>query len=360
MGYVNDVPPDWLILETVIRLQGQKRHEYNPTAPMIYKTIVKETGISYRWEFANERMEELARQRVLLRKSGDYLSSVRYRIHPDYYPEEPLNDPYTEAEREALRKRINPNHRSPEEIDREARERAEFERETKLRRQRLQRQRERTRGRMVRQSAYDLYQYGDMETPQVMELLDNDPGDVFVIDTETTGLDPYRDDVLEVSIINGYGRTVYTKRLNSWLEEWPEAQAIHGIGPQDVKDCPRLETEAPTISGLLRRARVIVGYNVFFDIGFLTKAGVIFPKVPTCDVMEEFSQIYGEWADWINDGEGGYKWQRLTDAGHYYHIDTQGAHGSLRDCQITLEVLRRVAREPERLRHRQRYDDKED
>ena len=357
MGYVNDVPPDWLIIETVIKLQGQKRHNNNPTAPMIYKTMVRETGVNYRWEFASERMEELARQYVLLRTSGDYLASVRFRIHPDYYPQEPLKDPYTEEEREALRNRINPGRKSPEELDRRARESKESQRQARLRRDRLRRQRERTRAKIERQSLYDLYQYGGLETPQVMELLDNDPGDVFVIDTETTGLDPDKDDVLELSIINGYGRTVYNRRFGSWLTEWPEAEGIHGIRPQDVEGLPTIEAEAPTISGLLRTARVIVGYNVFFDLGFLTASGVQFPHVPQCDVMEEFAQVYGEWADWIDDGQGGYKWQRLTVAGHYYNIDTQGAHGSLRDCQITLEVLKRVAQEPEDVRHRP--DDRE-
>lgn len=83
---------------------------------------------------------------------------------------------------------------------------------------------------------------------------------------------------------------------------------------------------------------------------FLANAGVIIPKVPVMDVMYQFAEIYGQWENWINDGEGGYKWQTLTTAGRYYGLDTSGAHGSLRDCQITLEVLRNMATKPKKKR----------
>lgn len=335
------VPPDWLIIEAVIRLQGLKRHENNPTAMMIHKEIIRASGVPYTWEYTHEKLEDLASQRVLMRTPGSYRRSVRFRIHPDYYPEEPLKDPYTEAEREALRRTIKPQGKSPEDKEREARARKRRQKNIRA---------ELMKG-TKRQPMTELYKAPRLNSVQVQEIMDQDPGDVWIIDTETTGLNVHDNDILELSIINGYGQTIYTGRFNSIKDEWPEAQAINRISPQDVRGLPLFVTEAPRISGKLRRARVIVGYNVWFDIDFLNAGGVIFPHVPICDIMDEFARVYGEWADWIGE-EGGYKWQKLTTAGQYYNIDTKGAHGSLRDCEITLGVLKGLAKEPERNRRR--------
>lgn len=203
------------------------------------------------------------------------------------------------------------------------------------------------------QDIEELYRMEETDCASIATMIEDDPGGVLILDTETTGLSPEDDDILELSIINGSGRIVYSKRFGSWLEEWPEAQRVHGISPEDVKGLPTIETEAAKITGLLRRARAIAGYNVYFDTFFLARSGVRIPKVPHCDVMEDFAQVYGQWEDWINDGLGGWKWQKLTKAGKHYGISTEGAHGSLRDCEITLGVLKRIAKEPERVRFRE-------
>lgn len=178
----------------------------------------------------------------------------------------------------------------------------------------------------------------------VAQLLDDDPGGLLILDTETTGLDPHRDDVLELSIINGSGRALVKGcRYGSHLMSWPDAEAVNGIRPIMVRHLQPLSDDAPRISGLLRRASVIAGYNVFFDIGFLECHNVRLPKaVQFFDVMEAFAEIYGEWAQWLDNGNGGWRWQKLTTAGRYYDLDTVGAHGSFKDCQLTLEVLKKI------------------
>lgn len=178
----------------------------------------------------------------------------------------------------------------------------------------------------------------------VAQLLEGDPGGLLILDTETTGLDPRRDDVLELSVINGSGRALVKGcRYGTQLKSWPDAEAVNGIKPMMVRHLKPLSDDAPRISGLLRRASVIAGYNVFFDIGFLECHNVQMPKsVEYFDVMEAFAEVYGEWAGWLNNGNGGWLWQKLTTAGRYYKLDTQGAHGSFKDCQLTLDVLKKI------------------
>lgn len=351
-------PPEWLIIETVNRLQRLARHEHNPTQTMITREVREKGGESYSWEAVGDVLERLGEEKVLWRSPGDYYSSVRWRIHPEYIPDESVGgDPYSPEHRACLRERAREEEQEAAKAREKAAERKR-EREREKRREeaearRIEKLRDEARaGADPGKELAKLWESKSIEAPDVLRIAEEDPGAVLIIDTETTGLSGSSDDVLELSIINGAGRTVHTARYSSWLREWPEAQGIHGIAPEDVEGLPKLESDAAKVSGLLRRARVLAGYNIWFDIDFLAFAGIKFPAVCVYDVMETFAQVYGEWEDWIDEGRGGYKWQKLTTAGKYYGIDTRGAHGSLRDCQITLEVLRKLAKEPESKRHR--------
>lgn len=161
---------------------------------------------------------------------------------------------------------------------------------------------------------------------------------IIVIDTETTGLNYIEDDVLQVSMIDGYGKVIlntYTKPVKK--SEWPEAMEINHITPEMVKDAPDLQAVAPEIIKALNEADMIVGYNVYFDLQMLEGNGVGVEHLATekviIDVMQHFAPIYGEWDDKRQD----YKWKNLTTAAQYYGYDFS-AHDSLEDVKATLFV----------------------
>lgn len=67
---------------------------------------------------------------------------------------------------------------------------------------------------------------------------------------------------------------------------------MNKIAPSDVDGLEKLD-EYPQILGkisqLLKGARVVVGYNVWFDLDMLIAAGAEVPRsIATCDVMLEF------------------------------------------------------------------------
>lgn len=164
------------------------------------------------------------------------------------------------------------------------------------------------------------------------------PDSILVIDTETTGLDPMFCDILEAAAVDGGGKTVAEHRYGSYSTEWPEAEAIHGISPEDVEGLRPFDEDVDRWTDLISEYDVVAGYNVQFDIGFMASAGVDFGNVKVYDVMEPFAVIYGQWNEYWDS----YTWKKLVDAAEYYGLPIDGAHGALWDARTALKVMRRT------------------
>ena len=62
---------------------------------------------------------------------------------------------------------------------------------------------------------------------------------IICIDIETTGLDRNNDEILQVSIINGRGKTLYNSYIKpDYTTEWKEAEVINKISWDCVKFAP--------------------------------------------------------------------------------------------------------------------------
>lgn len=169
------------------------------------------------------------------------------------------------------------------------------------------------------------------------------PSDLIVIDIETTGLSKIDDEILQVSMIDSSGSTLYNSYLKPLhLTTWEEAQKINHISPATVVDAPNIYLEMPKINGILKHAKTIVGYNhIGFDIPFLQLFGAVFPEhIEQFDVMLEFAPIYGQWCE----QHGSYKWQSLATCAEHYGYDwgSDTAHDSLADCRATLHCYQQM------------------
>lgn len=164
-----------------------------------------------------------------------------------------------------------------------------------------------------------------------------------VVDTETTGLNPETDELLQVSIIDGDGNTLfnsYLKPVNT--NRWDEAMAVNNITPKMVEKAPTSAEIYPALVHIIESAKVIIGYNVNFDLRFLSAnaIGAENSKATVIDVMQDFADIYGEWSDKY----GCNKWQKLTKCATYYGYDWENdtAHDSLADCRATLYCYNKI------------------
>lgn len=159
---------------------------------------------------------------------------------------------------------------------------------------------------------------------------------ILCFDVETTGLSREEDEILQLSIVDGTGKTVFNEYIKPTRHEsWDGAEAIHGISPSDVADKPTIEEYRDTLNDIFKDVQVLVGYNnIYFDNAFLKEAGIHLPEdAKMYDVMLKFAPIYGEWNEMRQD----YKWQKLAKCAEYYGFHGDGQfHDSLEDVRATL------------------------
>ncbi|WP_414656726.1 exonuclease domain-containing protein [Deinococcus sp. VB343] len=180
-----------------------------------------------------------------------------------------------------------------------------------------------------------------------------------VLDTETTGLHA-GDQVIEIAMVDAYGRTLINQRVRPTFPVPAEATAIHGITDEDLKDCPTFDQIWPRLKELLWNHNVVI-YNASYDLARMRdtlnatmpdwKQGESGPsemllawralcKRTEC-VMEAYAPIYGDWSSW----HGSYRWARLSAACAERGVDTSDlkAHSALDDARATLRLIQATA-----------------
>lgn len=160
---------------------------------------------------------------------------------------------------------------------------------------------------------------------------------ILAIDTETTGLDPVGDEVLQLSAVDGTGATVMNLRFApEWHSEWPDAMRINHITPESVTGLPSLRLRRREVSEILLGYDEFLLYNAPFDLGFLAAAGVGWSAHIT-DVRVEYS-------DWLHDNRNGQGRARLVDAAATFGYDgyDEKAHDALEDARATLYCHRAI------------------
>ena len=163
---------------------------------------------------------------------------------------------------------------------------------------------------------------------------------IICLDIETTGLDRVVDEILQLTIIDGEGKTLYNQYYKpEWYKEWPEAMAVNNITPDSLKDKPFFKDCISDIQQIIDGADTIITYNgIWFDIPMLEFKGIKFPEdYQSIDVKQEYAEYMAIWNEKVN----GWKWWKLTEAAKYFKIEYK-AHDSLGDTQATLEVWKRM------------------
>ena len=170
-----------------------------------------------------------------------------------------------------------------------------------------------------------------MDELQLLEWPDCMANHIF-LDVETTGLNSWRNEIVEICIINDSGVLVDTLVKPELAQSWPEAQNIHGISPAMVADAPTYKELTAAIADAVRD-KVVVIYNADFDSGFLTEPLKEAASIQCC--MEAFAEYYGDFSEFHQS----YCWQKLTIAAQ--HVCHQ-MHGSAHRAKADVLACRAV------------------
>lgn len=159
---------------------------------------------------------------------------------------------------------------------------------------------------------------------------------VVCFDTETTGVNPGRDEILQLSVVDGNGTVLFSDYVRpERRKSWPKAQEVNGISPSMVKGKRTIAELLPELDAIFSQAGVLVAYNIEFDAAFLERAGVSLPSCPWFDVMKEFAPVGGRW----NERHEDFGWVKLAECARHYGYRFN-AHDALEDARATLHCFR--------------------
>lgn len=154
------------------------------------------------------------------------------------------------------------------------------------------------------------------------------PSDYVVIDIETTGLDPYYDEIIEVAalkisngaIIDTYQTLVKPTDIESVNEYITQ---LTGITPKMLSNAPLFTDIKNDFLSFLNDS-ILVGHNVNFDINFLYDATNGSLRNDFIDTMRISRRLLPE-----------LKHHRLKDIAVHYNVDIDKSHRALDDCKTT-------------------------
>ena len=94
---------------------------------------------------------------------------------------------------------------------------------------------------------------------------------IITFDAETTGINPKKDQIIELCLQIGFDKNIEVKtwRIKPSVPISPSAQKVHGISLKDLEGCDDFKTSSTQFLDYFKKAEVIIGYNVEFDISFL-------------------------------------------------------------------------------------------
>ena len=167
--------------------------------------------------------------------------------------------------------------------------------------------------------------------------LDNLVDDYVLVDIETTGLSPQRDDIIEIGAIKVKNNEVvdtYTSLINIGRNIPSHITNLTGITTnmmiKEGKDTVEVLKEFMDFAG----NNIIVGHNVNFDINFIYDKCEKYLNTYLSNDFIDTMKIAKKFVDTPN-----YKLGTLAD---YFNIDYNGAHRGLKDVEITFEVYNKL------------------
>ncbi len=167
--------------------------------------------------------------------------------------------------------------------------------------------------------------------------------DIIFFDTETTGLSPEKNQIIEIAAIKYHLNEDNTLVRGDTLHQYiqppyllpPEIVDLTGITDADLADCPFEEDVATEIEAFFGKPTIVCGHCVDFDVRFLN-ATFARNKLSLIDPFEMDTRLMAK--DIIPKDK--IKDYKLGTLAHYYGIDEGVAfHSAIEDIQTTARLF---------------------
>jgi DNA polymerase III subunit epsilon len=160
------------------------------------------------------------------------------------------------------------------------------------------------------------------------------------LDCETTGLDPKKDQIVEVAVVRFDFDQTY-EEIDQLIDPGclisPESMAIHHITEEMIKGKPKIHDVLPQILKLVGN-HIIMGHGIGFDIDILATAAEK-GSIPcnmrnnrTIDTLR-LARLYGESP--VNS---------LEQLRKHFNVPLEGAHRAMSDVIVNVAVFKHLVR----------------
>lgn len=168
------------------------------------------------------------------------------------------------------------------------------------------------------------------------EILQEFPADYTILDIETTGLSPYKCEIIELSAIKVRNDCIVDKfsslvkpdqSINSFIT------GLTGITNDMVESAPDITAVLPEFMKFIENDCVL-GHNVSFDIRFIA-----------ANLKKHFS---GEFKNsrldtmYLSKRYCTLPNHKLESLANHYNVNTKGHHRAMNDCMMTFEVYKNI------------------
>ena len=158
--------------------------------------------------------------------------------------------------------------------------------------------------------------------------------DYVVFDLETTGLSPFKDEIIEIGAVkvNKEGQIVetFTTLVKPSQPVSEFIQNLTGISNEMLKDAPSIYVALPRFANFAGDA-ILVGHNVTFDIAFIQQKAKIYKDMnfmnPYIDTLSLTRNVYPN-----------LKSYKLQDLIKEFDLKTFAAHRALADVVATQQL----------------------
>lgn len=158
---------------------------------------------------------------------------------------------------------------------------------------------------------------------------------IICFDTETTGVDPNKDELLQITIFDGNGKEIYSSLIKpEYHASWYQAQLVNHISPKDVRNSPSARDIAEEINQIFQEADIIVGHNVKFDMDMVSAGcGTKFDGKIIHDTLKVFRTQFPKGSHKLRDAV-------ITYCPEELKAYDKNAHKADTDAKATLAVFR--------------------